>query len=161
MSGYLLNIIHCPDTRRVMKAALEAGWEWVGYTRSGHVEIRWPATGAVEHCSTTPSDRNSWKAFARSLKRASGVDVLPRSGKRRSRKTVQRTDFSLQVARRERDVFASQQDADRRAAEADRRRVEAARRRRVDEDLARTERLVAAERHRLEIEDLMQPGWRR
>lgn len=68
--------------RKVVRNALEAGWEWVRYTKAGHIEIRWPATDARLFTGTTPSDRNAWKAFARQIEKASGIDARVKAGRR-------------------------------------------------------------------------------
>jgi hypothetical protein len=148
VSGYLLNIIHCGNTRKVMRAALDAGFEWVGYTKGGHIEIRWPSTGQLLHCATTPSDPNSWKAFAREVHSVSGVEVWRKGNRRRSRKSTRPgTDAQVEASRQR---HARRIEAGRAAAE----REEAADRRRI----AEASRILAADRHRREIEELMRPG---
>ena len=143
MSGYLLNVIQCADTRRMMRKALDSGWEWVGYTKGGHVEIRWPATGALLHCATTPGDANSWKAFARNVKQVSGVDVRNRGNRRRSRKPLNQPDRQIEAARRkhaERIARAARDEAD---------------------ETRRSASAIESDQHRRDIESLMQPGWGR
>lgn len=71
------------DTKRIVTNALNAGWEWVGITKGGHLELRWPATDQRVWCGTTTGDRNSWKWFARDIKRICGVDVTVKVKKRR------------------------------------------------------------------------------
>lgn len=148
MGGYLLNVIHCANTRKIMRTALDKGWEWVGYTKSGHIEIRWPATGALIHCATTPSDPNSWKAFAREVTKVSGVEVWRKGNKRRSRKPANRPDLQVEASRRR---HAEQGRA---AVEREREQHLAARRRQ-----AAIEAAAESERRRRDIEFLMRPGF--
>jgi len=150
-SGSLLNVIRCGDTRRIMASALDQGWEWVGYTKSGHVEIRWPETDERVHCATTPSDRNAWKAFARQIKRASGVETWQRGNRRASRKTIARgVDPEVAASRRRHAAEAERREAARAAAEEQRRRRQLAADRAGEDD-----------RRRREIESLMRPGYGR
>lgn len=152
MGAGVLNVIHCERTRHVMREALNAGWEWIGYTKGGHVEIRWPENGALIHCATTPSDPNSWKAFAKEIERVSGVEVWRKGNRRRSRRRTNGADVQVQAARRkhreEYEQRLAQQEAARQAART------AELRRRAD-----AERAAAADEHRHEIEALMRPGW--
>src|SRR6478752_3567562 len=99
--GSVLNVIRCKDTRRIAASALDQGWEWIGYTRAGHVEFRWPATDTRLHCATTPSDRNAWKAFARNIKQVSGVETWEKSNHRRPRKKADKSaEVQLEASRR-------------------------------------------------------------
>lgn len=157
--GDLVNVIQCRDTRKVMAGALDAGWSWIGYTKSGHVEIQWPATGQLLHCATTPSDPNSWKRFAVQIFKASGVDLRPKGNRRRSRKPSQGSDFSLAQVRRDRSRGTSPSgwtsetpSQPREIASLERRRMQ---------HQADAARAVEAERRRRDIEDLMRPGYGR
>src|SRR6478752_2256971 len=99
--GSVLNVIRCQDPRRIAASALDQGWEWIGYTRAGHVEFRWPATDTRLHCATTPSDRNAWKAFARNIKQVSGVETWEKSNHRRPRKKADKSaEVQLEASRR-------------------------------------------------------------
>jgi len=143
-----LDVIQDKDTRRVMRLALKAGWEWIGYTKTGHVEIRWPATDQLLHCATTPSDRNAWKAFARSIERVSGVKVRPQVKHGRSRQKTAGPDPEVLASRRR---FLAEKAA---GQERVRRQREARERQRLA-----AERAASADQRRREIENLMQPGW--
>lgn len=154
MGGPLLNVVQCPDTRRVLRAALDAGWRWVGYTKSGHVEIEWPPTGELLHCATTPSDRNAWKQFARSVQKASGVELLAKVNRRRSRKNPLAPDKQVEAQRQKHRRQVAQRAA---AAAAEAQRREEARRRQA----AAAARAADDERNRREIESLMRPGYGR
>lgn len=148
--GDVLGSVHCERTRAVLRAALDAGWEWVGLTKSGHVEIRWPETDARLHCGTTPSG-NSWKAFARDVERVSGVVVWRKGNRRRSRKSTAAEDEAVRAARRKhREAYEerlARQQLDREAA----RQGQAAR------TLAAQQAALSQQRER-EIQDLMRPG---
>lgn len=151
MTGSVLNVIQCPDTRRVMREALDKGWEWVGYTKSGHVEIRWPATGALLHCATTPSDRNSWKQFARNIEQVSGLLVVRKGNRRRSKKSTRvQVDPQIEASRRRHAAAQAAEVAQREAAEVARQCAALA-----------AERAAESDRHRREIESLMMPRYGR
>lgn len=148
MSGQLLNIIRCPETRRVMRAALDQGWEWIGYTKSGHVEIRWPATDALLHCATTPSDRNALKQFARNIEQVSGVVTYRKGNHRRSKKSTKpQVDPQIAASRRRYAATQAEQAAAREAAELQRRRQAAA-----------AEASRRDDQHVRDIASLMRPG---
>lgn len=148
--GNVLNVIRCTNTRRIVRVALDRGWEWIGYTRSGHVELRWPATDTRIHCATTPSDSNSWKQLARTIKRVSGVETWEKGNHRRSRKPRRGPDPEVEASRRRHAaMLARREQQQREAREAERRQWLGARVAEVQEQ------------HRLEIESLMQPGWGR
>jgi len=149
--GSVLNVIRCKDTRRIAASALDQGWEWIGYTRAGHVEFRWPATDTRLHCATTPSDRNAWKAFARNIKQVSGVETWEKSNHRRPRKKADKSaEVQLEASRRRHQGKVARLEAARSAAEAAQRRRELAADRAADDD-----------QHRREIESLMRPGYGR
>lgn len=151
MGAGLLNVIHCERTRHVMREALGAGWEWIGYTKGGHVEIRWPETGALLHCATTPSDPNSWKAFAKEVERVSGVEVWRKGNRRRSRRRTNGPDEALQAARRK-----HRAEYERRLAQEEAAR-QAAMQAQVRRSLA-ADRAAREDEHRHGIEALMRPG---
>lgn len=156
-------LVHCENTRRVLMEALDKGWTYVGYTKGGHLEISWPATDARLFCATTPSDRNGWKTFAKDIEKASGVVTHRKGNRRQSRKPVKPSGFSLEAAMREQRAGVG----DMAAAEAERaRRVAAAKhereaRLRREEARRRANDVAEAERHRQQIEDLMQPSYGR
>lgn len=153
MSGHgdVVKVIRDRDTRRVVEAALAGGWEWVGYTKGGHVEIRWPENDARLHCGTTPSDKNAWKYFAKDIERISGVKVWQKGNRRASRKSL--ADPGLAEVEAARRRYAREQQQAEAAAQAREHREQ----RRT---LTRRE-LAEHDRHVHEIESLMRPGYGR
>jgi hypothetical protein len=148
-NGYLLNSVQCPDTRRCVKEALAGGWEWVGITRQGHLELCWPPTDQRIFSSTTPSSSGSWKHLARDIERVSGLVVWRRAKRRPGKSKAERKAAAETQANRERTRAQSRTDrlaADRAARE--RRQVEAS-------------VIVARDRERRGIESLMRPGYGR
>lgn len=154
MSGHrdVIGVIQDPDSRKVVLGALEAGWQWIGYTKGGHVELRWPETDTRIHVATTPSDTNAWKQLARTIKKVSGVQVVEIANHRQSRKpsTNHREAAEIAAARRR------HREAEQRAEEARRRRAREAR------ELAEARRKsYDDDRHVHEIQSLMMPGYGR
>lgn len=96
--------ITCPDTRRIVRAAIEGGWVWEGWTASTHGRLRWPATGDRITVACTPGSA-SWKSLATDVQRISGVQVWRKGNRKRSRKAPQLSGFSLDSARREVSVW--------------------------------------------------------
>lgn len=155
MSKHVLQTIQCADSRRIVERALNAGWEWVGFTKGGHGQLRWPATGVVIPFAATPSDkRYAWRNLARRIKAESGLDFTQNGNRRRSRKNPNVPDPQVEAARRrhQRQIAARQaaEQQQRAEREAARIRQQAAACRAADED-----------RRRREIESLMRPGWGR
>lgn len=83
--------------RRVVREALHAGWEWGGFTGTTHARIVWPATGEHVAFGTTPSVA-SWKSLATRIEKLSGVVTHRKGNKRRSRKAVKPSGFTLTAA---------------------------------------------------------------
>ena len=92
--------ITCPDMRRIVREALHEGWEWAGWTGSTHARIVWPATGDVLTFGCTPS-LASWKSLATDVRRVSGVTVWRKGNRKRSRKAVRPSGFSIPTAKSE------------------------------------------------------------
>lgn len=157
MSGHgdVLVVIRCANTRRVVSAALEAGWQWVGYTKAGHIELRWPPKDVRIHCASTPSDSNAWKVLARTIKRVSGVTTVQVANHKRSRKG-RGTKDEVQVAAARRRYEREQQQAEQKRIHQERQRQQEARERAAS-------RAVSADddRHLREIRSLMMPGYGR
>lgn len=86
--------ITSPDLTRVIRAALQGGWEWVGHTGTTHAQIQWPPTGEKITFGLTPSV-GSWKTTATEIKRISGVEVWAKGNRRRSRKATRPSGFNL------------------------------------------------------------------
>lgn len=97
--------------RRVVREALAGGWRWDGFTGTTHCRITWPKSGESLTFGTTPSVA-SWKSLATEIKRASGVETWRKGNRKRSRKKVQTSGFSLDAARREQSTWHRQYDAD-------------------------------------------------
>lgn len=96
-----VNDIKNERVRKVVSAALDGGWEYVGINGGGHGEIRWPATGVRASFSFTPSDWRGALNMAQFIKRSSGVECWTHQTRRKSRKKDQHTDFSLEQCQKE------------------------------------------------------------
>jgi hypothetical protein len=133
----LLNVVKSPDMRRVVKAALDGGWEYVGITKTGHLEIRWPETGQSLFTGTTPGDTNAWKHFATDIKKVSGVVCWQKGNRKRSRKNPNKPDPQIAAARAkyQRRLHAQRQQEKRRGVAT----AEGERARRETEQLMRNE----------------------
>lgn len=87
------------DTRAVVDIARQLGFSVEGVTGSGHLMLTHPDGGAVT-IPSTPSDYRSRRNVIATLERVSGQRI-DRPNHRRSRKKVERSGFSVDVARRE------------------------------------------------------------
>lgn len=135
--------------RRVIRAAIHGGWIWLGMSGTTHARIQW-TDGTIKSFGTTPSVA-SWKTVATEIQRISGVTVWRKGNKRRSRKAVQTSGFDLDAAIQEaraREAFRDAEDD----------RTTSIRRAAFRAQAERRRRLAAAERNRISIERLMQPG---
>lgn len=92
--------ITSPDLTKVVRAALQQGWEWLGFTGTTHAAIQWPQTGQKVTFGTTPSVA-SWKTTATEIERISGVKVWHKGNKKRSRRAIKGSGFDLYTARRD------------------------------------------------------------
>ena len=72
----LLRGITNDDLKRMVRKALDNGWEIKGFTGTTHVQLVWPKTGETVGFGTTISDRNYWKSFARRVESISGITML-------------------------------------------------------------------------------------
>ena len=142
--------ITCPDMRRVIRAALNEGWIWLGMTGTTHARIQWK-DGTTKSFGTTPGVA-SWKTVATEIQRISGVTVWRKGNRRRSRKADQTSGFDLEAATRE----ARERQA---ARDAEDERTASIRRAAARAQAERGRRLAAAERNRIDIERLMRPGY--
>lgn len=155
MSKHVLQTIQCPESRRIVELALKGGWEWVGFTRGGHGQLRWPATDQVIPFAATPSDkRYAWRQLARRIKFVSGLDFTGNGGanRRRSRKPLTVSDPQVEAScrRYERQQAAALAAAQHAADQREQARIRQA---------AAADRAAAEDKHRREIESLMRPGW--
>lgn len=141
--------ITCPDMTKIIRAALEQGWEWHGFTGGTHAQIRWPKSGAIVRFGTTPSVA-SWKSVSTEIERLSGVTTWRRGNRKRSRKNFAAVDPQVEGARKK---YAAEHAERLEAAysERERARMTEAQRR------ADAQRTAQSERRRREIEELMRP----
>lgn len=135
--------IHCDKTRQIVERVLdEPGWVYDGITRGSHGCLRWTPTGERVYFGFTPSDPFAWKALAREIEKASGLQLLVRVKRRpREERRTAPAPAPLDLGR----IARANARAD--AAAAARRNA----------DIAAT---AAAEKRRREIADLMRPGGR-
>ncbi len=94
--------ITSPDLTKIVRAALQQGWKWLGFTGSTHAAIQWPATGEKVTFGTTPSVA-SWKTTATEIERISGVKVWHKGNRKRSRKAVRPSGYNMYAAHRDND----------------------------------------------------------
>lgn len=155
-ANHVLRTIQCPESRHVVAQALDNGWEWLGFTKSGHGQLRWPATGQVIPFAATPSDRRyAWRQLARRIKLVSGLDFTGNGGtnRRRSRKNPNNVvDLQVEASRRR---YQRQQEAATAAAQSTSDERELAQVRQAQA----AARAAVEETRRREIESLMRPGW--
>lgn len=149
----VLSKIQCPESRHIVELALDNGWEWMGFTKSGHGQLRWPDTDQCIPFAATPSDkRYAWRQLARRIKSVSGLDFTQNGNRRRSRKNPNQPDREVAASRAR---YQRQVEAQRRAAEHHQNAAAMAREQRE----AQAARAAESERRRREIESLMRPGW--
>lgn len=99
--------ITSPDLTKIIRAALQQGWEWLGFTGTTHAAIRWPQTGEKVTFGTTPGVA-SWKTTATEIEKISGVKVWHKGNRKRSRRAMSGSGFDLYSVRRENHRWNSQ-----------------------------------------------------
>ncbi len=92
--------ITSPDLTKVVRTALQSGWEWIGFTGTTHASIAWPKTGEKVTFGTTPGVA-SWKTTATEIEKISGVKVWHKGNKKRSRKAFRPSGYNMYAAHQE------------------------------------------------------------